>query len=222
MTPGIPAIDGLVSTRNQYDHLFSLYVPIGLGVLAFIVVGMATAALIYRRRPPDRAARWHEAHLVEGTYAVILAGVVAFLLWETFTAEHKIDVVANHQRGGVTIDVVASRWEWTFYYPRYHITLRSGASGDGSFVVPINQPVHFRLSSVDVIHAFWIPALNYKHDNIAGSTQEVTLTFTRAGTFPGQCAEFCGWAHSEMVFNARAVSGARFAAWAASRGSAPA
>ena len=208
----------LVSTHGQYDHLFSIYVPIGLGVLALIVVGMSAAALVYRRRPPERAARWHEAHLLEGTYAIILAGVVAFLLWETFTAEHKVDVVANHEKGGITIDVVASRWEWTFRYPRYHITLRMGATGGGNSVVPVNQPIHFRLSSVDVIHAFWIPALDYKHDNIPGSTQEVTLTFTRPGTFPGQCAEFCGYAHSEMVFNARAVSGARFAAWAASGG----
>ncbi|MFL5822877.1 MAG: cytochrome c oxidase subunit II [Solirubrobacteraceae bacterium] len=211
--PGLSA--ALVSTRSEYDHLFSIYVPIALGVMAVIVIVMFGVALIYRRRPPDRAARWHEQHLVEGTYAVILAGVVAFLLWETFTAEHRVDVVANHERGGVTIDVRASRWEWTFYYPRYRITVHSGYSGPGTFVVPVDQPVHLRLSSVDVIHAFWIPALRYKHDNIPGSTQEVTLTFASPGAFLGQCAEYCGYAHSEMTFNARAVSGARFAAWAA-------
>src|SRR5947209_6721363 len=162
VTAGLVPSLGLVSTHREYDHLFSIYVPIGLGVLAVIIVGLFAAAVVYRRRPPERAARWHDAHLVEGTYAVILAGVVAFLLWETFTAEQKVDVVANQERGGVTIDVVASRWEWTFYYPRYHITLHSGDAGDGSFVVPVNQPVRFRLSSRDVIHSFWIPALDYK------------------------------------------------------------
>jgi cytochrome c oxidase subunit 2 len=222
MIAGVHAVAGLVSTHRQYDHLFSIYVPIGVGILALIALGMPLVALIYRRRPREKAARWHEQHLVEGTYAVILAGVVAFLLWETFTAEHKVDVVANQEPGGVTIDVVASRWEWTFTYPRYHITLRGGQTGAATFTVPVNQPVHFRLTSQDVIHAFWIPALDYKHDNFPGSTQEVTLTFTQPGRFAGQCAEFCGYGHSEMVFNARAVSGARFAAWAASGGRRPA
>jgi cytochrome c oxidase subunit II len=222
MIAGFTAIAALVSTHGQYDHLFSIYVPIGLGILAFIALGMPIVALIYRRRPPEKAARWHEQHLLEGTYAVILAAVVGFLLWKTFDAEHKVDVVANQERGGVTINVVASRWEWTFSYPRYHLTLHSGDTGDASFVVPVNQPVHFHLSSQDVIHAFWIPALDYKHDTFPGTTQEITLTFTSAGTFPGACAEFCGYGHSEMVFNARAVSGARFAARAANGGRGPA
>jgi cytochrome c oxidase subunit 2 len=213
---------GLVSTHHDYDRLFSIYVPIGLGILAFIALGMPVVALLYRRRPPERAARWHDAHLVEGTYAIVLAAVVGFLLWKTFTVEHQVDVAANHEKGGVRINVVASRWEWSLSYPAYGITVHSGQTGEGTFVVPVNQPIHFYLTSVDVIHAFWIPGLDYKHDNFPGSTQEVTLTFTSPGTFAGQCAEFCGFGHSEMVFNARAVSGARFAAWAASGGRAPA
>jgi cytochrome c oxidase subunit 2 len=210
----------LVSTRQQYDHLFDIYVPIGLGVFALVVVLTAFALLRYRRRPPEKAARWHEHHPLEGTYAIVLVAIVAFLLWETFTSEHKVDVAANQERGGVTIDVIASRWEWTFYYPAYHIRIRSGVTGDNAFVVPTNEPIHFWLSSVDVIHSFWIPALRYKHDNFPGATMEATLTFTQSGRFPGQCAEFCGLDHSEMVFDARAVSRARFAAWAASGGKA--
>jgi cytochrome c oxidase subunit 2 len=222
MSAASPSLGALISTHQDYDRLFSIYVPIGLGILVFIAVGLPLVALIYRRRPPERAGRWHEQHLVEGTYAVVLAAVVGFLLWKTFGVEHQVDTLANRERGGVTIRVIASRWEWTFTYPRYHITVHSGLTGDGTFVVPVNQPIHFYLTSTDVIHAFWIPGLDYKHDNFPGSSQEVTLTFTSPGTLAGQCAEFCGYGHSEMVFNARAVSGARFAAWAASRGRAPA
>jgi cytochrome c oxidase subunit 2 len=221
---GAPVLNAaaLVSTHHDYDRLFSIYVPIGLGILVFIAIGMPIVALVFRRRPPDKAARWHEQHLMEGTYAVVLTAVVAFLLWKTFGIEHQVDTVANQEKGGVTIKVVASRWEWTFYYPRYHITLHSGWTGNASFPVPVNQPIHFYLTSVDVIHAFWVPALDYKHDNFPGSTQEVTLTFPGVGAYPGQCAEFCGFGHSEMVFNARAVTGARFEAWAANHGRAPA
>jgi cytochrome c oxidase subunit 2 len=213
---------GLVNTHTEYWHLFSIYVPAALVVIGLVVALFLFAALRYRGRPPERAARWHENHRLEGIYAVLLAATVAFLLYNTYSVENKIDRVANRERGGVTIDVVAARWEWTFYYPRYHITVRSGTTGVGTFVVPVNQPIHFYLSSVDVIHAFWIPGLDYKHDNFPGATMLSTLDFGKSGNYPGQCAEYCGLYHSEMVFNARAVSGAAFAAWAASGGRTPA
>jgi cytochrome c oxidase subunit II len=206
---------GLIDTRTEYDHLFSIYVPIAIGVFLLIVVLVVAAVLIYRRRPPDRAARWHEHNPLEGTYAVLLACVAAFLLYLTFTTEHKVDTVANQQRPAVVIDVVASKWEWTFNYPAYGITLRSGTVGRQPLLVPAGEAVRFRLTSLDVIHSFWIPALRYKHDAIPGSTQIATLVF-RPGVFPGQCAEFCGLRHSDMIFTAHAVSPAAFAAWARS------
>jgi cytochrome c oxidase subunit 2 len=80
--------------------------------------------------------------------------------------------------------------------------------------------VRFNLTSLDVIHSFWIPALRYKHDAIPGSVQLTTLTFSR-GVFPGQCAEFCGLRHSDMIFTAYAVSPSAFIAWARSKGTEP-
>jgi hypothetical protein len=47
-------VPALVSTRQQYDHLFSIYVPIAIGVFAAIVVTAPLAVVIYRRRPPER------------------------------------------------------------------------------------------------------------------------------------------------------------------------
>ena len=208
---------GVISTRREYDHLFSIYVPIAIGVFALIVIAVLAAVLIYRRRPPERAARWHEHNPLEGSYALLLACVAAFLLYLTFTAEHKVDTVANQQRPAVVIDVVASKWVWTFNYPAYGITLRSGVIGRQPLIVPAGEPVRFKLTSLDVIHSFWIPALRYKHDAIAGSTQITTLSFS-PGVFAGQCAEFCGLRHSDMVFTARAVSPTAFTAWARSGG----
>jgi cytochrome c oxidase subunit II len=214
-------VAAVISTRSEYDHLFSIYVPIAIGVFVLIVIVVFGAVLIYRRRPPERAARWHEHNPLEGSYAVLLACVAAFLLYLTFTAEHKVDTVANQQRPAVVIDVVASKWEWTFNYPAYGITLRSGTVGRQPLVVPAGEPVRFRLTSLDVIHSFWIPALRYKHDAIPGSTQIATLSFS-PGVFPGQCAEFCGLRHSDMIFTAHAVSPSAFTTWARSGGKAPA
>lgn len=208
----------LVDTRHEYDHLFSIYVPIAVGVFALITAAMLFVVLRYRRRPASKAARWHEHDPLEGGYALILTLTAAFLLYLTFKAEHRVDTVANQQRPALTIDVTAAKWEWDFAYPAYGFSVRSGTVGRQPLVVPTGEAIRFNLRSADVIHAFWVPEVRYKHDLIPGSTQIVTLTFSRAGTFSGQCAEFCGLRHAEMIFNVDAVSPARFQTWARSRG----
>jgi cytochrome c oxidase subunit 2 len=208
----------LVDTRHEYYRVFDVYVPIALGVFALVLAFTVFAVLRYRGRPRERAAVWHKHEPLEGAYALVLACTVAFLLYLTFSAEHRVDTVSARERPAVTIDVAAAKWEWSFSYPAYGITIRSGVTGVTPFVVPVGQAVKFNLTSTDVIHAFWIPEVRFKHDAIAGSTQVFTLEFPRAGVFDGQCAEFCGLRHADMLLAAQAVAPARFAAWARNRG----
>ena len=212
------SVPGLVETRHEYAHVFGIYVPIALGVFALIVLLVMFAVLRYRRRPPEQAARWHEHNPLEASYAVLLSVVVAFLLYMTFTAEHRVDTVANRERASLTIDVVAAKWEWTFTYPAYGITQRSGTAGHQPLVVPVGEPIRFNFSTLDVIHAFWVPELRYKHDLTPGATQSQILSFSRPGVFPGECAEFCGLRHADMLFSVHAVPAAEFARWASTRG----
>jgi cytochrome c oxidase subunit II len=201
--------------------VFSIYVPIAIGVFGLIVLAFAFTLLRYRRRPPEKAARWHEHNPLEGAYALLLTLTVVFLLYVTFSAEHRVDTVANREHPSLTINVTAAKWEWQFAYPAYGFSVRSGTVGDQPLVVPVGEAIRFNLDSADVIHAFWVPELRYKHDLIPGSTQVATLMFPKPGVFPGQCAEFCGLRHSDMVFTVHAVSPAQFRSWAASRGKAP-
>lgn len=208
------AAAALVDTRHEYLHLFSIYVPIAIGVFAVTVLAIAFCILRYRRRPVERAARWHENNPLEGAYALVLAAVVVFLLYLTFTAEHRVDTVSAREKPSVVIDVVAAKWEWTFRYRNYGITRRSGTVGRQALVVPTGEPIRFNLSSVDVIHGFWVPELRFKRDVFPGTTQTVTLMFPRAGSFQAQCSEFCGLRHADMLFDVRAVTPSAFASWA--------
>ena len=208
----------LIFTRHEYGRLFAIYVPIAIGVFAIVVLVVGFALVRYRGRPASAAARWHENNRLEAGYAVSLAAVVALLLYLTFSAEHRVDTVSAQERPSLTVDVTGAQWEWTFYYPGYGITARSGTVGRQALVVPTGEAIRFNLSSVDVIHSFWIPELDFKRDAIPGATESVTLSFARAGVFPGQCAEFCGLRHADMVFTVHAVSPAQFRAWAVSGG----
>jgi cytochrome c oxidase subunit 2 len=217
--PGSPVTSiALISTRHEYNALFAVYVPIAAGVFALVVIVVLAAVLRYRRRAPEEASRLSEHNPLEAGYAVLLTATVAFLLYLTFTAEHRVDTVSLRQTPALTVNVTAAKWEWEFQYPRYRIVHRSGAVGRQPLVVPANRAVRFTLSSEDVIHAFWVNELRFKRDLIPGKTQVVVLTFTRTGLFRGQCAEFCGLRHSEMVFNVRVLAPAQFARWAASGG----
>ena len=56
-----------------------------------------------RRRPdwlphPERAARWHESNWLESAYALALAMIVAFLLYVTVAAEHRVDTVTARKQ----------------------------------------------------------------------------------------------------------------------------
>lgn len=206
----------LISTRHEYWSLADSYGPIAIGVCLIVFVAVFWAVLRYRRR--QAPATWHENNPLEAGYAVLLTLVVAFLLYLTFSHEHRVDTVANRQTPSLTINVTGARWEWEFAYPRYGIVQHSGFVGHQPLVVPTNEPIRFNLTSLDVIHGFWIPELEYKHDVFPGKVQWQILTFTRTGTFPGQCAVFCGLRHPEMVFTVHALTPAAFATWARSRG----
>jgi cytochrome c oxidase subunit 2 len=203
----------IVDTRHVYFRVYDIYMPIALGVFGVILLTTLFLVVKNRRRAPEEASRRHTNERLEGGYAALLLCVVVFLLYVTYSAEHQTDTVANQEKPATTINVTASKWEWKFYYPAYHLTIFSGTTGQRTFWVPTGEAIRFTLTSADVIHAFWIPDLRFKHDLIHGRTQFQTLDFPAAGLFSGQCAEFCGLRHADMVYGIRAVSPKQFEAW---------
>jgi len=79
--------------------------------------------------------------------------------------------------------------------------------------VPVGERVEFSLTSADMIHSFWIPALGGKMDLLPGRTNRLSLLAQRTGTYRGQCAEFCGTSHALMAFPVVAMEPAEFDAW---------
>src|SRR5258706_451450 len=80
-------------------------------------------------------------------------------------------------------------------------------------VIPTGETVQFNLTSVDVVHAFWIVPFEFKRDVIPGYANRFTVTPTRTGTFIGRCSELCGVFHSRMLFRVRIVTPAQFRQW---------
>ncbi len=74
-----------------------------------------------------------------------------------------------------------------------------------------------RETSRDVIHSYWIPALNGKRDAVPGRVHTLRLDADKPGIYAGQCTEFCGLSHANMRMETVALSKEDFAAWVANQ-----
>jgi cytochrome c oxidase subunit 2 len=203
-------------TAREYRHLFDIYVPIAIAVFAVIAAFVFFALVRYRWRRGHAPRGKTERPLLEGAYAVVLAAVAATLLYFTFSTEAKVDPLPGHP--GLVVNVTGAQWNWRFEYPKYRITQLSTTQREGTLYVPSGTPVLFRIGSVDVIHSFWIPAMKIKKDAFPGATNKVGMVFPKPGVFySGECAEFCGLHHAEMLFRVRVLAPGAFAAWVRSR-----
>jgi len=107
----------------------------------------------------------------------------------------------------LTVRVVGHQFWWSLGYgDRKSLTANE-------LHIPVRTRVDIVGTSADVIHSFWIPELNRKVDLIPGRTSRVLLYADRAGTYPGQCAEFCGQQHAHMQLVVVAQPRAQFEQW---------
>ena len=195
-----------------------------VGGLVWVLITIAI--LRFRaRRPAPGSADVLPPQIADSTRLEIAwtAGpiiVVLILFWLTLGALGRIDA---REPGRVTVDVTAFRWQWRFDYPGTDVSIVGGPGEVAEMVVPADEPVHIVLTSADVAHAFYVPAFLFKRDAIPGRPNEFDLTI-QAGSYGGQCAEFCGVFHDRMLLNVRAVPRPDYEAWLAQQaagGSAP-
>ena len=119
--------------------------------------------------------------------------------------------------------VVGQQWWWEY---RYYFNGTEGLDISDArhlppadivtanqLVIPVGQEIELKMSSRDVIHSHWIPALNGKRDVVPGRTTYWKLEAEEPGVYFGQCTEFCGLSHSRMRMQAVALSPADFQAW---------
>ena len=116
------------------------------------------------------------------------------------------------------IDVIGRQWFSEMRYPG------TGVVTANEIHIPVGTRVNLVATTADVIHSFWLPALNRKVDMIPGRENRILLEADRPGRYRGQCSEFCGLQHAHMAVEVVAESSAAFRAWLANqqRGRAPA
>jgi cytochrome c oxidase subunit 2 len=107
--------------------------------------------------------------------------------------------------------VVGHQYWWEVRYPAEGITVRD------ELHLPVGRPVNLQLTSADVIHSFWVPALAGKLDLLPDHTNTLVLQADEPGEHRSRCAEFCGLEHTKMVLTVVAEPEERFVSWVAER-----
>ncbi|MDQ3511938.1 MAG: cytochrome c oxidase subunit II [Pseudomonadota bacterium] len=120
----------------------------------------------------------------------------------------------------LVVAVVGRRFHWDFHYLGAEGATPLAITTD-VLVLPRDRNVEFRVTSMDVIHSFWIPRLGGKIDAIPGRVNQLRLRADQAGPISGQCAEFCGLEHAHMRFDVLVIPPAQFDDWLAAGGIQP-
>jgi cytochrome c oxidase subunit 2 len=148
-----------------------------------------------------------------GTRVATAVGITIVLLTTLLMAE--VFGASSLQRlsskDPLSIKLTGHQWWWEVRYePGAPDKMVSTAN---EIHIPVGKPVQFKLSSTDVIHSFWVPNLHGKKDLIPGHPTAIWLRADQAGTYYGQCAEFCGLQHAHMRLVVIAEAPADFQNW---------
>jgi cytochrome c oxidase subunit II len=194
-----------ISPHSDFAEIIhSLYVSIfwwTMLILTVVWVLLAWVIVKFRAKPDDPRPKQIRGHMgleIGWTVgpALIVIAIAIPTIQAVFATQRPLD------EDNILVEVTGHRFWWEFHYPEQGVTTAN------ELWLPVDRPVSLRLESSDVIHSFWVPLLGGKRDvNPVPAVREgrepkynwLYFTPNATGTFMGQCAEFCGEAHSWMM-----------------------
>ena len=202
--------------------LFILVLAITAGIF-LLVEGILIYSIVRFRRTPPGAK---EPPQVYGSMPIEIAWTAAPMLIVFLLAliliRTEFEVRVNPDTPPpdskpLYVTVIGHQWWWEYIYDKYDgqdlgiITANELHIPAGEDGVP--RPVYLTLKSADVCHSFWVPRLAGKTDLIPGRTNHLWFQTDRQGLFVGQCAEYCGTQHADMLLRVNVNSAEAFQTW---------
>ncbi len=216
------------STPALLIHEVSLLVLLICAGIFVIVTGLLVYTVIKFRRRPDDDDK--EPPQVYGSTQIELAWTVLPILITVVLVLVTARTIADIQNArlpedALHIKVIGHQWWWEVHY--------LNDAGETQFItaneihIPVSRaddprPTRLFLQSADVIHSFWVPQLNGKTDVVPNRTNEMWLEPSETGLFLGNCAEYCGTQHANMLLRVFVDEPDAYETWAKNQAAPPA
>ena len=205
--------------------------------IVFVIIFGGTALLWIRFRDDHSDDEFPEQ--VHGNFnleilwtlipTLILAGVAVFTLITLSEINDSDNNVMALSVDGQSVSwepevvVVGQQWWWEY---RYYLDGLEGVDLSDArnlppadivtstqMVIPTGEEIELKITSRDVIHSHWIPALNGKRDAVPGRVSPWKIEADEPGVYFGQCTEFCGLSHARMRMQVVAMEPDEFQEW---------
>jgi cytochrome c oxidase subunit 2 len=206
------------ATPAESIYHLSLLVLTVCAAIFLVVAGLLTFTIVRFRRKTDdgrEPAQVYGSNRIEIAWTVIPILIVLVLTMATA----RVVIAIQNKRApadSLQVTVIGHQWWWEIRYPglgivtanELHVPVSTAAKPALTFL---------KLQSADVAHSFWVPQLSGKTDLIPNRTNSMWIDPRQEGTFLGNCAEYCGTQHANMLLRVAVQSEDDFAAWAAAQ-----
>jgi cytochrome c oxidase subunit 2 len=211
-------------------QLSVLVLAITAGIFLVVEGVLIYSVYRFRRRPEPAAA---EPPQVYGSLPIEIAWtaaptlVVFILILVIARTEWEVRTIPDPPAGSqpLRVTVIGHQWWWEYVLDGYgsedlgvitanELHVPTGST-DPQADPSQRRPVLLTLQSADVCHSYWVPRLAGKTDLIPGRTNRMWFETDQATLFLGQCAEFCGTQHANMLLRVQVDTPAVFAEWLA-------
>jgi cytochrome c oxidase subunit 2 len=220
-----------VTAQAKNTHiLYQATLAISMVVYFGVTAGIIWAVFRYRKRGPELPPQVHGSSALEFGWTVVPVMILVGLFIPSFLLVLDLKTPPKDSEVGLTVEVVGHQWWWEFIYcqpgesadecmtsPTNVHVQRTPPSYDKltppTLVLPVGQTVRAYVRSTDVVHSFYWPHSLYKLQAIPGNINQMHFKIEEEGTFSGQCYQFCGLRHADMLFTVDARSQSDFQSW---------
>jgi cytochrome c oxidase subunit 2 len=206
---------------HETDTLYHVLVIASVPIFVLVVTVILFSVWHFRMKPGqelDDGPPIHGNTRLEVIWTAIPAMILLGLVSYSFVVLHNNE--KKPAAAEMVVEVTGQQFAWTYEYPA---SVTGGAPLKTTrLYVPKDESIYFKIRSVDVIHAFWIPAFRLQIDAVPGITTSYRATPDRLGSYPVVCNLLCGVGHSLMRSTIHVVTPAGFRTWLKSQTGAPA
>src|SRR5262249_39108712 len=222
-TPDLSIFDPFPPPAESIRSLSVLVLAI-TGFIFVVVEGILVYAIVrFRRRAAAGAAEPPQVYgskPIEIAWTAAPALVVFVLVLVTTRTLWEVNISPPAPRPGdnaLFVTVVGRQWWWEYTYETFN-GRPLGFTTANELHIPagefgVQRPVYLTLKSADVAHSFWVPRLGGKVDLIPGKTNSLWFQSDQSGLYLGQCAEYCGMQHANMLLRVVAEPAVEFDRW---------